>query len=37
VVLEQSVAQLQQRAELMQSQLAVIKAGRGASDGKHSS
>jgi hypothetical protein len=36
VVLEESVAGLQQRAEIMQAQLAVIKAGQGASDGKHS-
>jgi biopolymer transport protein ExbB/TolQ len=36
VVLEEAVAGLQQRAEIMQAQLAVIKAGRGASDGKHS-
>jgi len=36
VVLEDSVAGLQRRAEIMQAQLAVIKAGRGASDGKHS-
>jgi hypothetical protein len=35
VVLEDSVAGLQRRAEIMQAQLAVIKAGRGASDGKH--
>ena len=35
VVLEESVAGLQQRAEIMQGQLAVIKAGRGASAGKH--
>ncbi len=35
-VLEKSVAGLQRRAEIMQAQLAVIKAGRGASDGKHS-
>ncbi|GAA3341277.1 hypothetical protein GCM10020358_31990 [Amorphoplanes nipponensis] len=34
--LEESVAGLQQRAEIMQDRLAVIKAGRGASDGKHS-
>jgi biopolymer transport protein ExbB/TolQ len=36
VVLEDSVAGLQRRAEIMQAQLAIIKAGRGASDGKHS-
>jgi Flp pilus assembly protein TadB len=36
VVLEESVAGLQQRAETMQAQLAIIRAGRGASDGKHS-
>ena len=36
VVLEETVAGLQQRAEVMQGQLAVIKAGGGASDGKHS-
>jgi uncharacterized protein YoxC len=36
VVLEESVAGLQQRAEIMQAQLAAIKAGQGASDGKHS-
>jgi biopolymer transport protein ExbB/TolQ len=35
-VLEDSVAGLQRRAEIMQAQLAIIKAGRGASDGKHS-
>ena len=35
-VLEDSVAGLQRRAETMQAQLAIIKAGRGASDGKHS-
>ena len=35
-VLEDSVAGLQRRAEIMQVQLAIIKAGRGASDGKHS-
>lgn len=35
VVLEKSVAGLQQRAEIMQAQVAVIKAGRGASGGKH--
>ncbi|MFI7540564.1 hypothetical protein [Actinoplanes sp. NPDC049599] len=36
LVLEDTVAGLQQRAETMQAQLAIIKAGRGASDGKHS-
>ncbi len=36
VVLEESVAGLQRRAEIMQAQVAIIKAGRGASDGKHS-
>jgi len=36
VVLEETVAGLQRRAETMQGQLAVIKAGHGTSDGKHS-
>ena len=36
VVLEETVAGLQRRAETMQGQLAVIKAGHGPSDGKHS-
>ncbi|RSM55620.1 hypothetical protein DMB66_35500 [Actinoplanes sp. ATCC 53533] len=36
VVLEKTMAGLQRRAEVMQGQVAVIKAGRGASDGKHS-
>jgi len=36
VVLEETMAGLQQRAEVMQGQVAVIKAGRGASEGKHS-
>jgi biopolymer transport protein ExbB/TolQ len=35
-VLEDSLAGLQERAEIMQAQLAVIKAGRDSSDGKHS-
>jgi hypothetical protein len=36
VVLEETLAGLQRRAELAQEQVAVIKAGHGASDGKHS-
>ena len=36
VVLEQTLDGLQKRAELMEAQLAVIKAGRGQSSGKHS-
>jgi len=36
VALEATLAGLQQRAEVMQGQVAVIKAGHGTSDGKHS-
>jgi large-conductance mechanosensitive channel len=36
VVLEETVVGLQRRAETMQGQLAVIKAGHGSPDGKHS-
>jgi hypothetical protein len=35
-VLEHTVAGLRERAELMEGRLAVIRAGRGGSDGKHS-
>ncbi|MGA5299198.1 hypothetical protein ACPCHT_04680 [Nucisporomicrobium flavum] len=35
--LERSVAELQERATIAEEQVAIIKAGRGASHGKHSS
>ncbi|AGL18569.1 hypothetical protein [Actinoplanes sp. N902-109] len=36
LALEEAVAGLQQRAETAQQQVAIIKAGRGEGDGKHS-
>lgn len=35
-VLQETIAGLERRAELAQEQVAVIKAGHGSSDGKHS-